>query len=75
MAELKGYYNEEVLQELLYNKKITTLEYVYHHSKERIDDFKKYCQKRGIEETEEAAKAYCDFLLKREEYAHVDDLD
>ena len=44
MAELNGYYNEEVLQELLYNKKITTLEYVYHHSKERIDDFKKYLE-------------------------------
>lgn len=75
MAELEGFYNENVLEELLYNNKISTLEYIYHHSQERIDDFKKYCQRRGSDETEEAAKAYCKFLLKREENAHVENLD
>lgn len=75
MSQLEGFYNEDVLEELLYNNKISTLEYIYHHSQERIDDFKKYCQRRGTDETEEAAKAYCNFLLKREENAHVENLD
>lgn len=75
MSQLEGFYNEDVLEELLYNNKISTLEYIYHHSQEKIDDFKKYCQRRGIEENEEAAKAFCNFLLKREENAHVENLD
>jgi len=75
MPELQGFYNEDVLEELLYNGEITTLEYVYHHSQERKDDFKDYCQRRGLQETEDAAKAYLNYLLKREENAHVDNLD
>ena len=75
MSELEGFYNEDVLEELLFNNKISTLEYIYHHSQEKIDDFKKYCQRRVTDETEEAAKAYCNFLLKREENAHVENLD
>ena len=75
MANLKGFYNEEVLEELLFDGKITRLEFIYHHSQERIDDFKAYCQKRGLQEDETAAEAYADFRLKREENAHVDTLD
>lgn len=75
MTKLQGFYNEDVLEELLYNGEITWLEFIYHHSKERIDDFKTYCQRRGLQETEETAEAYSDYLLKREENAHVEDLD
>ncbi len=75
MIRMQGFYNEDVLEELLYKGEITRLEFVYHHSQERIDDFKDYCQKRGLQETEASAEAYCNYLLKREEKAHVDDLD
>ena len=75
MTELNGFYNEDVLEELLYNGKITQLEAIYHHSQERIDDFKTYCQKRGLQEDEAAAEAYCDFILKRQENAHMELLD
>ena len=75
MTELNGFYNEDVLEELLYNSEITQLEAIYHHSQERIDDFKTYCQKRGLQEDEAAAEAYCDFILKRQENAHTELLD
>ena len=75
MTNLQGFYNEDVLEELLYNGEITRLEFIYHHSQKRKDDFKAYCQKRGLQETEAAAEAYCNYLLKREENAHVDNLD
>ena len=75
MTELKGFYNEDVLEELLYNGEITRLEYIYHHSQERIDDFKMYCQKRELHENEAAAEAYSEFILKRQENAHTELLD
>ena len=75
MLPLKGFYKEETLQELLFKGNISQLEYVYHHSQERIDDFKDYCQKRGLQEDERAATAYADYLLKREEDAHTEILD
>ena len=75
MTELNGFYNEDVLEELLYNGEITQLEAIYHHSQERIDDFKGYCQRRGLQEDEAAAEAYNDFILKRQENAHTELLD
>ena len=75
MTGLNGFYNEDVLEELLYNGKITQLEAIYHHSQERIDDFKTYCQKRGLQEDEAAAEAYSDFILKHQENAHTELLD
>ncbi len=73
--ELKGFYNEDTLEEMLFKGEITQLEYIYHHSQERIDNFKAYCQKRGIQEDDTAAAAYMDWLLKQEENAHTDLLD
>ena len=75
MIELKGFYKEETLEELLFKGNITNLEFIYHHSQERIDDFKSYCQRRNIQEDEKAAKAYADYRLKRIEHAHTDMLD
>lgn len=75
MTTLQGFYNEDVLEELLYNNEITRLEAIYHHSQERIDDFKNYCAKRNIQEDEIAAEQYMDFRLKREERAHTEELD
>ena len=75
MAKLEGFYNEDVLEELLYKGEITRLEFIYHNSQERIGDFKTYFQKRGLQETEASAEAYSNYLLKREENAHVENLD
>ena len=75
MLELKGFYKEETLEELLYKGNITSLEFIYHHSQERIDDFKAYCQKKGLQEDEESAKQYFDYCLQREEKYHTEGLD
>ena len=75
MPELQGFYNEDVLEELLYNGEITTLEFVYHHSQEKIDAYKEYCQKNNLQEDESSAAAFCEHLLKSEEAAHTDLLD
>lgn len=69
------FYNEEQLEKQLFNNEISRLEYIYYHSQERINDFKAYCQKRKLQENEEAAIAYTDFLLKREEQSHIEELD
>ena len=75
MLELKGFYKEETLEELLYKGSISRLEFIYHHSQERIDDFKAYCQKRGLQEDEAAAEQYTDFILQRQEESHTELLD
>lgn len=75
MLELKGFYKEETLEELLYKGNISRLEFIYHHSQERIDDFKMYCQKRGLQEDEAAAEQYSDFILQRQEESHTELLD
>ena len=75
MIELKGFYNEDTLQELLFKGNITQLEYIYHHSQEKIDAYKAYCQKRGLQEDEASAESFSDSLLKKEETAHTDMLD
>lgn len=73
--KLEGYYNEEVLEELLYKEEISRLEFIYHHSKERIDEYKEYCQKRKLKEDEMSAEAFCDYLLRKEERGHTDFCD
>lgn len=75
MITLEGFYNQETLEELLFNGDISRLEYIYHHSQERIDDYKAYCQKRGVREDEASAEAYSDFLLKCETNSHTELLD
>lgn len=75
MIELKGFYNQNTLQELLYKGNITQLEYIYHHSQEKIDAYKAYCQKRNLQEDEKSAVAFSDYLLRFEESSHTELLD
>ncbi len=72
---LNGFYNEEVLQELLHEEKITCLDYVYHYSQEMIDEFKDYCKQNGLQEDEQAANKFLDWQLLMEEEAHTEGLD
>lgn len=62
MIKLSGFYNIDTLQELLFKGNITHLEFIYHHSQERIDKFKAYCQERGLQENEAAAECFEDYL-------------
>ena len=75
MVQLQGFYKEETLQELLYKGNISRLEYSYHASQERIDDFREYCQENSLQEDEKSAEMFFDYLLKREEIEHTDLLD
>lgn len=75
MAQLKGFYNEEILNELLYNEEITRLDHIYHHSQERIDEYKQYCQTRNLKENENSALAFFEYLLLREESSHTEYFD
>lgn len=75
MIKLQGFYNEEILQELLYEEQITQLEYIYHHSQEKIDAFKEYCRTNNMQEDESSATAYLNHLLLSEEEAHTEFLD
>ena len=72
---LEGFYNEEYLDPLVYEGKITRLEYIYHHSQEMIDEFKNYCSQNGLQEDETAANKFMDWQLQMEEQAHTDGLD
>lgn len=72
---LEGFYNENVLEELLFNEEISRLEFIYHHSQERIDEYKEYCQKRKLKEDEKSAEAFYDYLLRREEKVHTEFYD
>lgn len=72
---LEGFYNEEHLDPLVYEGKITRLEYIYHHSQEMIDEFKDYCSQNGLKEDEPAANKFMDWQLQMEEQAHTDGLD
>ena len=59
MADLKGFYNVEELEEKLYNGEISRKEFIEHHSEEWIEDFMKFFAHR----------------LEQEEKAHTEGLD
>lgn len=72
---LEGFQDEQTLNELLYEGKISQLEYIRHHSQEMTDEFKEFCKQNGLEENEESADRFRDNLLRKEEEAHTDGLD
>lgn len=75
MLKLIGFYKEETLEELLYKGNISRLEFIYHHSQERINDYKAYCANHKLAENEESAEKYTDSLLTEEENGHAEMLD
>ena len=56
--KLEGFYNEDVLDELLEEGKITNLDYIYHHSEEMKSNFAEYFSEDELEKNEEAAGAF-----------------
>ena len=52
--DLEGFYSEEYLDELVYEEKITRVDYIQHHSQEMIDNFRKFCKENNLQEDEAA---------------------
>jgi len=59
---------EELLQQQLYDGKITWLEYV--QQGEHGDEFWQYCEENGMKATERTAQQFWDRLMKEEEQVH-----
>ena len=52
------FYNEDVLDELLEEGKITNLDYIYHHSEKMKSNYAEYCGEDKLEQNEETAGAF-----------------
>ena len=75
MIKLNGYYNEETLDELLYKGEITRLDYLYHHSEEKKQQFEEYCRKNDLPLNEDTALKFFQLEIKQEDRDHTDNLD
>lgn len=75
MKELQGYFNEEVLQKLLYEGEIDHLTFVYHHSENKKNAFVHYCHEKGIPQDDTAAQQFIKDELKIEEECHTPHID
>ena len=65
--------NEELLQKQLHEGKITWLEYI--EQSEHSNEFRQYCQDKGLPENEQTAQQFFDKVLHEEEQAHIDGLN
>lgn len=62
--------NEELLQKQLHEGKISWLEYI--EQSEHSNEFRKYCQDKGLSENEQTAQQFFDKVLHEEEQAHIE---
>ena len=60
---------EELLQKQLHEGKITWLEFI--GQSEHSEEFRKYCQDKGLSENEQTAQQFYDSMLKQEEQDHI----
>lgn len=60
--------NEELLQQQLYEGKISWLEYI--EQSEHGEEFRQYCEENGMKATERTAQQFWDRLMKEEEQVH-----
>ena len=75
MITLKGFYNINILQKMLYEGQITRLDYVMHHTEEDRQALLDFCQERKIEADDDAAGQYMKKVLDDIEKAHHPLLD
>lgn len=68
--ELKGFYNESVLQQLLRSGEIGKMEYVMHLSEETKRGFLDYCTEHKLPQSEESAEEYFKTLVEKENKDH-----
>ena len=59
---------EELLQKQLHEGKISWLEYI--EQSEHSNEFRQYCQDKGLSENEQTAQQFHDWILKQEERDH-----
>ena len=64
---------EELLQQQLHEGKITWLEFI--GQSEHSEEFRKYCESKGLSENEQTAQQFFDKVLHEEEQAHIDGLN
>lgn len=65
--------DEELLQQQLYEGKISWLEYM--QQSEYSEEFRQYCQDNELPEDNQTAQQFRDWQLKEEEQAHIDGLE
>ena len=69
------FYDQGELAKMLYDGKISGIDYVTHQSEERTNQLKEYCAKRAVPENEESAGSYLNHILREEERSHTEGLD
>lgn len=70
MAELKGFYNEAVLHDLLDKAEIGHLDYVMHLDEGTRHRYKQYCGDNGLEPGEQSAEQFFQLLVEQENQDH-----
>lgn len=61
---------EELLQQQLYEGKITWLEYI--EQSDHSNEFRQYCQDKGLSENEQTAQQFYDWMQEQEKQAHIE---
>lgn len=61
---------EELLQQQLHEGKITWLEFI--GQSEHSEEFRKYCESKGLDADNQTAQQFHDWLLAQEEQAHIE---
>ena len=61
---------EELLQQQLHEGKITWLEFI--GQSEHSEEFRKYCESKGLVADNQTAQQFWDRLMKEEEQAHIE---
>ena len=61
---------EELLQQQLYEGKITWLEFV--QQSEHSEEFQQFCQDNGLPENEQTAQQFWDWMQEQEKQAHIE---
>ncbi|MBR1557169.1 MAG: hypothetical protein IJ647_05360 [Prevotella sp.] len=64
---------EELLQKQLHEGKITWLEFM--QQSEHSEEFRKYCESKGLAADNQTAQQFFDKVLHEEEQAHIDGLN
>lgn len=67
--------DEDDLYQMLYDGKITRLEFIKFQSSEMRHEFYSFCRKNNYNADDTAAEKFFDWMLEEEEKAHTDGLD
>lgn len=61
--ELIGFYPNEDLIKMMENDEITSLDYVNHLSEDFADEFKNFCKKNKLTESEDSATKFIESVM------------